>query len=425
MWFKVIKKQFSYFKFTLHNSYICQFHQDPTTTMTFERLFDKFSWNEVQESIYSKTSSDVEIALSRSGKRTLEDFKALISPAASEYLEEMAQLSHQITKKRFGKTLQMYVPLYLSNECQNICTYCGFSFDNKIPRKTLSNEEILKEVSVIKEMGYDHVLLVTGEANKTVGVSYLKNAIQLIRPFFSNISIEVQPLEQHEYEDFAVLGLHSVLVYQETYNRENYSLHHTKGKKSNFFYRLETPERLGKAEVHKIGLGVLIGLEDWRTDSFFCAMHLDYLEKKFWQTKYSISFPRLRPHASPQTPLLEEKGIRQDGVRPMTDKELTQLICAYRIFDEEVELSLSTRESPKFRNNIIKLGITSISAGSKTNPGGYADEQASLEQFEIHDERNPQEIASMIRAQGYEAVWKDWDRNYQLAVDNRQLENKE
>ncbi len=378
--------------------------------MSFEKVFNKVSWEEVKESICCKTSSDVEIALNKNEKRTLEDFKALISPAASEYLEEMALLSHRITQKRFGKTLQMYVPLYLSNECQNICTYCGFSFDNKISRRTLADEEILKEVSMIKAMGYDHVLLVTGEANKTVGVSYLANAINLIRPFFSNVSIEVQPLEQDEYEYLVSLGLHSVFIYQETYNRENYLLHHTKGKKSNFSYRLETPERLGNAGVHKIGLGILIGLEDWRTDSFFCAMHLDYLEKTFWQTKYSISFPRLRPHSN-EHPSPVGEGI---GVRAMSDKELTQLICAYRIFDEEVELSLSTRESPKFRDNIIKLGITSISAGSKTNPGGYAVAPESLEQFEIHDNRSPMEIASMIRKQGYEAVWKDWDRVYQF-----------
>lgn len=379
-------------------AYIC-------SAMSFEKIFNKYDWEETKESIYSKTSSDIEIALNKNRKRTLEDFKALISPAGIDYLEEMATLSHRITQKRFGKTLQMYVPLYLSNECQNICTYCGFSFDNKIPRKTLSDEEILKEVSVIKAMGYDHVLLVTGEANKTVGVSYLANAINLIRPFFSNISIEVQPLEQDEYAYLSSLGLHSVLVYQETYHRKNYSVHHTKGKKSNFSYRLETPERLGKAGVHKMGLGILIGLEDWRTDSFFCAMHLDYLEKNFWQTKYSISFPRLRP--------IETSKVFKTFEVCMTDKELTQLICAYRIFDEEVELSLSTRESPKFRNNIIKLGITSISAGSKTNPGGYADEKESLEQFEIHDGRSPMEIAAMIRKQGYEAVWKDWDRTYQ------------
>ncbi len=380
--------------------------------MSFEKIFNKHDWEEVKESIYSKTSSDVELALNKSGKRTLEDFKALISPAASEYLEEMAQLSHRITQKRFGKTLQMYIPLYLSNECQNICTYCGFSFDNKIARRTLKDDEILKEVAVIKNLGYDHVLLVTGEANKTVGVSYLANAVKLIRPHFSNISIEVQPLEEEEYKQLISLGVHSVLVYQETYSRDRYAEYHTKGKKSNFSYRLDTPERLGRAGAHKIGLGVLIGLEDWRTDSFFSAMHLDYLERTFWQTKYSISFPRIRPHETPG------QAVPPSGeVGPMTDKELTQLICAYRIFDEEVELSLSTRESPSFRDNIIRLGITSISAGSKTNPGGYASAPESLEQFEIHDERSPQQIATMIRAKGYEAVWKDWDRTYQSVPD--------
>ncbi len=372
--------------------------------MTFESEFDKLTWSEVKDSIYSKTSLDVVSALHKKEKRSLEDFKALISPAASEYLEEMAQLSHRITQKRFGKTLQMYIPLYLSNECQNICTYCGFSFDNKIPRRTLNDSEILKEVEVIKSLGYDHVLLVTGEANKTVGVSYLANAIKLIRPHFANISIEVQPLEEDEYKTLISLGVHSVLVYQETYNRDSYAAYHTKGKKSNFSYRIDTPERLGRAGAHKIGLGALIGLDDWRTDSFFTAMHLDYLEKYFWQTKYSVSFPRLRP----------AEGVEQPQ-KFMTDKELTQLICAYRIFDEEVELSISTRESPAFRDNIIKLGITSVSAGSKTNPGGYASAPESLEQFEIHDERSPKEIASMIQSKGYEAVWKDWDRSY-LAV---------
>lgn len=374
--------------------------------MSFEKLFDKYRWENVKESIYSKTSSDVESALTPKGKRTLEDFKALISPAASDYLEEMAQLSHRITQKRFGNTLQMYIPLYLSNECQNICTYCGFSFDNKIPRRTLNDAEILREVEVIKSLGFDHVLLVTGEANKTVGVSYLAHAVEIIRPHFSNISIEVQPLEEEEYRQLISLGVHSVLVYQETYRRDSYALYHTKGKKSNFSYRIDTPERLGRAGAHKVGLGILVGLDDWRTDSFFTALHLDYLEKKFWQTRYSISFPRLRPAEGVESPVFF-----------MSDKELTQLICAYRIFDEEVELSLSTRESPRFRDHIIKLGITSVSAGSKTNPGGYASAPESLEQFEIHDDRTPQQIAAMIREKGYEAVWKDWDRTY-LSVEN-------
>ena len=369
----------------------------------FTQLFDTFNWDEIKKSIYSKTIVDVEFALNKTSKRDLEDFKALISPSAIGYLEKMACLSNRLTQKRFGKTIQMYAPLYLSNECQNICTYCGFSFDNKLKRKTLTDLEILKEAEAIKKMGYDHILLVTGEANQTVGVPYLKNAIKLLQPLFSLISIEVQPLDQNEYEELIMVGLNTVLVYQETYHKEDYKLHHPKGKKSNFNYRLETPDRLGNSGVYKVGLGTLIGLEDWRTDAFFTALHLSYLEKKYWKTKYSISFPRMRPAEG----IMEPKVI-------ISDKELVQLICAYRIFNEEIELSISTRESEHFRNNIIKLGITSMSAGSKTNPGGYAVEKESLEQFEISDERTPQEIEILIKSQGYQAVWKDWDRGIQL-----------
>jgi 2-iminoacetate synthase len=363
----------------------------------FKELFDTYDWDEVKASIYAKTERDVIEALNKT-HRDLEDFKALISPAALPFLEEMSQLSHALTLKRFGRTMQMYVPLYLSNECQNICNYCGFSFDNHIKRKTLTDDEILKEVAVIKEWGYEHVLLVTGEASQTVGVPYLKHAIQLIREQFANISIEVQPLEKTEYHELAEEGLNAVLVYQETYHKDNYKTHHPKGKKSNFYYRLETPDRLGKSGVHKIGLGVLLGLEDWRVDSFFTALHLDYLEKTYWQTKYAVSFPRLRPAEGVLLPKME-----------LRDKDLAQLICAYRLFNGEVELSISTRENEKFRNNIIKLGITSISAGSKTNPGGYSVEPESLEQFAISDERTPAEVAGMLKQNGYEPVWKDWD----------------
>lgn len=364
---------------------------------SFKNIFDSYNWNQLTEEIYAKTATDVEHALAKS-KRDLEDFKALISPAAEPYLEQMAQLSSQITKKRFGNTMQMYVPMYLSNECQNICTYCGFSMTNKIPRRTLTDAEILKEVAFLKNKGYDHILLVTGEANRTVGVDYINNAIQLISKHFSNITIEVQPLDQPDYETLVDNGLYAVLVYQETYHKDEYKKHHPKGKKSNFYYRLETPDRLGKAGVHKIGLGALFGLEDWRTDSFFTGLHLKYLQKTYWKTKYSISFPRLRPHSGGLEPKVE-----------MTDKHLVQAICAFRLLDEDVELSMSTRESETFRNNVVKLGITSISAESKTNPGGYVVEPQSLEQFEISDERPTEEIADMLKNQGFEVVWKDWE----------------
>ncbi|MEJ2882412.1 2-iminoacetate synthase ThiH [Pedobacter sp. GR22-6] len=367
--------------------------------MSFSDIFKSYDWEETSNSIYAKTERDVLQALS-SSRRTLEDFKALISPAAAPYLEQMAKISQELTLKRFGRVIQMYVPLYLSNECNNICTYCGFSYDNKVKRKTLSSIEVMQEVAAIKEMGFDHVLLVTGEANQSVHTDYFKKVLELIRPHFSHISMEVQPLDLEDYRELTPYGLNTVLVYQETYHREDYKKHHPKGKKSNFDYRLETPDRLGKAGIHKMGLGVLIGLEDWRTDSFFTALHLSYLEKQYWKSKYSISFPRLRPFSGGLEPKVA-----------MTDRELVQLICAYRMFDEEVELSISTRESESFRDNIIKLGVTAMSAASKTNPGGYVVEPQSLEQFEISDERSSKKIAEMISSQGYEPIWKDWDFN--------------
>ena len=294
--------------------------------------------------------------------------------------------------------MQLYVPLYLSNECQNICTYCGFSYDNKIRRRTLSTVELLTEAAAIKAMGYAHVLLVSGEAHQTVGVDYFARALDVLRPQFAQLSMEVQPLETAEYGLLMEHGLNTVLVYQETYHQADYKLHHPKGRKSNFFFRLETPDRLGEAGIHKMGLGVLIGLEDWRTDSWFTALHLQYLGRRYWKSKFSLSFPRLRPHVGGLQPKVEQ-----------TDRELIQLICAYRLLDEEVELSLSTRESPVFRDHAVRLGVTAMSAGSRTNPGGYAVDPESLEQFEVHDDRSPAVIAEMIRRQGYDVVWKDWD----------------
>ncbi len=366
----------------------------------FTELFESYSWEDTQAEIYAKTSKDVEMALARDS-RDLNDFMALLSPAAEPFLEEMAQKSHRLTIERFGRTIQLFAPLYVSNECQNICTYCGFSFHNKLPRKTLSDKELFEEVGILRSLGFRHVLLVSGEANFTVNIDYFLKAIHVIRESLANISIEVQPLEEAEYKRLHEEGVYAVLVYQETYNRTVYKAYHPKGKKSNFDYRLETPDRIGRAGIHKIGLGVLLGLEDWRTDSFFCALHLDYLQKKYWQSKFAISFPRMRP----------AEGIIEPNVI-VSDKNLVQLICAYRLFNADVEISLSTRESERFRENAIPLGITSMSAGSKTNPGGYASGKESLEQFEISDERKPVEIAALIAQKGYEVVWKDWQPLY-------------
>jgi 2-iminoacetate synthase len=225
--------------------------------VSFLSVYNRYSWDEVTALIASRTASHVEAALSKPGRGSVEDFAALISPAARPYLEQMAQLSHALTVKRFGHTMQMYAPLYLSNECQNICTYCGFSFTNKIERLTLTNQQISAEADAVKALGFDHLLVVTGEAPKKVGMAYFKDALSLLTPKFSQVSFEVQPLEEDEYRELRAAGVTAVLVYQETYHRETYKTHHPKGKKSNLEYRLETPDRLGRAGIHKIGLGAL------------------------------------------------------------------------------------------------------------------------------------------------------------------------
>ncbi|ODY89317.1 2-iminoacetate synthase ThiH [Vibrio parahaemolyticus] len=373
--------------------------------MSFYDRFQQLDWDDISMSIYAKTAQDVERALAKP-KRDLEDFKALISPAAEPYLEQMAKLSYSLTRKRFGNTMSLYIPLYLSNLCANACTYCGFSMENRIKRRTLNRDEVEAEIDAIKRMKFDSVLLVTGEHETKVGMKYFREMVPIIKQRFNYLAMEVHPLDQDEYAELKTLGLDAVMVYQETYHPKTYAQHHLRGNKMDFRYRLETPDRLAKAGIDKIGIGALIGLEEWRTDCFFAAAHLDYLERTYWQSRYSISFPRLRPCAG---------NVPASGLQPksvMTDKQLVQLICSYRLFNPEVELSLSTRESPLFRDNVLPLGITSMSAASKTQPGGYATEEVELEQFEISDERSAASVEDMIRAKGFDPVWRDWHSAY-------------
>lgn len=368
--------------------------------MSFFEEINRFSWNQVRKEIYDKTPTDVEKALNTSPDKTMSDFMALLSPAADPYLEKMAALSQELTLKRFGKTIQLYIPLYLSNECTNHCVYCGFNHTNQVARHTLSKEEILLEAEKIKNMGFEHLLIVTGEHPQKAGSEYLTEVLELLKNSFSQLSVEVQPLTSEEYKNLANNGLNSVYIYQETYNQDRYNIYHPKGKKANYKYRLETPDRIGKAEVHKIGLGVLLGLEDWRVDSFFTALHMRYLQKNYWKTRYSVSFPRLRPFGGSYKPNY-----------PVSDRQLVQLITAYRIFDENVELALSTRENAYFRDHAFPLGITTMSAGSKTEPGGYSEDHEYLEQFSVADNRSPHEVKEAIEQKGYEAVWKNWDES--------------
>ncbi|WP_413113112.1 2-iminoacetate synthase ThiH [Thaumasiovibrio sp. DFM-14] len=368
---------------------------------TFSDIFSQMSWDDIRLSIYSKTAEDVERALHKP-KRDLEDFKALISPAAEPYLEQMAQLSSALTRKRFGNTVGFYVPLYLSNLCANACTYCGFSMENRLKRRILDANEVERECTAIKALQFDNILLVTGEHERKVGMAYFREILPIVKSQFSYLAMEVQPLEREEYAELKTLGLDAVMVYQETYNSYTYAEHHLRGKKRDFHYRLQTPDRLAQAGIDKIGIGALIGLDEWRTDCFYVAAHLDYLERTYWQTRYSISFPRLRPC---------EGGVQPKSV--MNDRQLVQLMCAYRLLNPEVELSLSTRESASFRDNVLPLGVTTMSAESKTQPGGYADNVAEeLEQFAISDERTAAQVASAVQQRGFQVVWKDWHHAY-------------
>lgn len=371
--------------------------------MSFTEQINQYDWGDIQSRIYAKTAKDVELALSRH-KPDIDDFMALISPAAEPYLEQMAVLSRMYTQQRFGKIIQFYVPLYLTNSCINHCVYCGFNHNNDIHRIILTDEQILREIEAIKKLGdFQHLLLVTGENPREAGADYIEHAIELVKPYFSSISIEVQPLKETEYARLTQAGMNAVYCYQETYNKERYKTYHPKGMKSKFDWRLDGFDRMGRAGVHKIGLGVLIGLEDWRTDATFMALHLRYLQKHYWQTKYSISFPRMRPHVG--------AGFQPNVI--MSDRELVQIILAYRLFEHDIEIALSTRESQSFRDNMTTIGITSLSAGSKTDPGGYAVYKKELEQFEVNDDRTPEEILRAVKHQGYEVVWKDWDLSLQ------------
>ena len=358
-----------------------------------------YDWEETSRRIYSSTTSDVERAISKE-RLSVEDYMALISPAAASYLEPMAAKSRALTRKRFGNTIGFYIPLYLTNSCTNSCVYCGFNHSNPMERTILTEEEMVEEYKAIKRLGdFDNLLLVTGENPAKAGVAYIQRAIELAKPYFSNISIEVMPLGADDYYLLTQSGLNGVVCFQETYHRSRYNHYHPRGMKSKFEWRVNGYDRMGQAGVHKIGMGVLIGLEDWRTDTVMMAIHLRYLQKNYWTTRYSVNFPRMRR---------SESGFQPNVV--MTDKEYAQLTFAFRLFDPDVDISMSTREAPSFRDNLCTLGVTSMSAGSKTEPGGYKTYPQALEQFAVSDERLPVEVEQAVKARGYEVVWKDWDK---------------
>lgn len=368
----------------------------------FSELLETISWEETTKQIYDKTDADVRRALSKP-RCDVDDFMALISPAAAPYLETMAQLSRKYTEARFGKTISMFIPLYLTNSCTNSCVYCGFHISNKMKRTILTPDEMVNEYKAIKQLGpFENILLVTGENPAAAGVDYIAKALDLAKPYFSNLKIEVMPLKAEEYAELIQHGLNGVICFQETYNKSRYNVYHPRGMKSKFDWRVNGFDRMGQAGVHSIGMGVLIGLEDWRTDVTMMAHHLRYLQKRYWKTKYSVNFPRMRP--------AENEGFQPNVI--MSDRELAQLTFAMRIFDHDVDISYSTREPGNIRDNMATLGVTTMSADSRTEPGGYYSYPQALEQFHVSDDRTAVEIEKMLKSQGREPVWKDWDASF-------------
>lgn len=368
----------------------------------FSEELAKYDWEETTRQIQHKRPADVETALGKE-HLTLDDFMALISPAAAAYLEPMARLSRRYTQERFGKTISMYIPMYITNSCTNSCIYCGFNHHNKFDRVILTMEQIEDECKAIRALGpFENLLLVTGENPRAAGVDYIEQALKVCRPYFNNLTIEVMPLASEDYYRLTQSGLNGVVCFQETYNRANYNIYHPAGMKSKFEWRVNGFDRMGQAGVHSIGMGVLIGLEDWRTDVTMMAYHLRYLQRHYWKTRYSVNFPRMRPS--------ENGGFQPNVV--MSDRELAQLTFAMRIFDHDVDISYSTRESAAFRDHMATLGVTTMSAESKTEPGGYFSYPQTLEQFHVSDERTAVEVCRALRGVGREPVWKDWDASF-------------
>ncbi len=358
---------------------------------------------ELQDYMAGFTVDDVEQAL-KVASPGLADFAALLSPAADKMLPTLAGRASAITAERFGRTIQIYAPLYLSSYCSNRCLYCGFSADNKIERRVLTMAEAEEEAMILLGRGFNHVLLVSGEASARLGVSYLEELALRLRDRFAAISIEVQPLSCHDYARLFAAGVTGVAVYQETYDRRVYKDVHPAGKKADYDFRLATPARAAAGGMREVGIGALLGLSDWRLEGLVLGMHLAWLRKNFWQTALTVSFPRLRPAAGSFHPL-----------QSVGETQLSHLLFALRIFDNDVGLLLSTREEARFRDGMIGLGPTRYSAGSCTAPGGYSDPELSGEQFSIGDQRSIADVCSAVRGKGFDPVRKDWDPVFQQA----------
>ncbi len=344
------------------------------------------------------TENDVRSALARE-TLTPEDFAALLSPAALPFLEDMAQRAQIETRKHFGNSIAMFTPLYIANYCENYCIYCGFNCYNKIRRAKLSSEEIESEMQTISETGLQEILILTGESRKMSDVDYIADACRIAKKYFKVVGVEVYPMNSDEYAKLHQNGADFVTVFQETYNSDKYETLHLEGHKRIFPYRFYAQERALKGGMRGVGFAALLGLDDFRKDAFATGMHAYLLQKKYPHAEIAFSCPRLRPI------------INNDKINPkdVHEPQLLQVICAYRIFMPFASITISTRECERFRNNVIKIAATKISAGVDVGIGGHSDgEKKGDEQFEISDPRNVDEVFKAIEEQGLQPVMSDY-----------------
>ena len=357
-----------------------------------------------EQRLQEVTLRDVETAItSRPGSYSLTKLLALVSPVAENCLEQMAELSRKLTLQRFGRTIRLYAPLYLSSHCVNRCQYCGFNRDNTFDRVRLSVDEAVAEAEILASEGFRDILLVTSEDRQFITVSYLADLARALRERFSFIGAEIYQMTTPDYHELFLAGIEGVTLYQETYDRQAYGRYHLGGPKADYDTRLRGPDDFASAGMREIGLAPLLGLADWRIETLALGEHAYHLFRRYWQSRISFSFPRLRPACGVPTEAFPHL---------VTDKNLVQMMLALRLCFADAGLVLSTREPAGLRDRLVKLGVTKMSAGSRTSPGGYSHDHENPGQFEVSDERNAADVVAMLKRQGLEPVWKDWDRAF-------------
>jgi 2-iminoacetate synthase len=354
----------------------------------------------------------------RSLSRVVTEFSRRLEPVDNAGLSNLARQSQAISRRFFGRTMRLFAPLYFSNECINNCVYCGFSRDNRVLRVTLTLDQVEQEARYLAERGFRSLLLVSGEHPKFIPNRYLQEVVQRVNQIVPSIGLEIAPLKVEDYRPLVRAGAEALVVYQETYDRDVYATLHTAGPKRDFDWRVECPERGYEAGFRRLGVGALLGLSDWRQEALRLAEHVEYLLRRCWRAQITIALPRLRPAAGGFTPTVK-----------LSDRDLIQLLCAFRVSFPQIGIVLSTREPAALRDILMNLGVTTMSAGSCTAPGGYTGQgRTSLHytvrgnfseaevcpsgaepQFAIDDQRTAKQVAEAISRIGLEPVWKDWD----------------